>query len=76
MRKKPLEENIIESVSEKIICQSCGEAFSCGANVGKCWCFSVELKAEMLAELRKNFERCLCEDCLEKCDKEMIIYGK
>ena len=56
----------VETISEKLICESCGKAFSCGANVGKCWCFAVELKAETLTELRENFESCLCKDCLGK----------
>ena len=55
-----------EKISDKIICESCGKDFACGANVGKCWCFNVELKAETLAELREDFKNCLCEDCLEK----------
>jgi len=55
---------ITETVSEKIICESCGEEFSCGANVGECWCFAVELKAETLTEMRENFKKCLCEKCL------------
>jgi len=54
-----------ERVPEKSICESCGEAFSCGANVGKCWCFAVEVKAETLAELQEKFEGCLCESCLK-----------
>jgi hypothetical protein len=55
-----------EIVSENSICESCGEEFFCGANIGKCWCFDVELKAETLAELRENFRKCICQDCLEK----------
>ena len=55
-----------EKVSDKLICESCGKAFSCGANVGKCWCFAVEVKAETLTELRENFKSCLCEDCLSE----------
>jgi hypothetical protein len=63
-RKKPLETNAAENVSDKLICESCGKEFSCGANVGECWCFAVEVKAETLAELRENFQSCLCRDCL------------
>jgi len=66
MRKKPLEMKSVETVSEKFICECCGGEFSCGANVGKCWCFAVELKADSLAELRENFKSCLCENCLGK----------
>ncbi len=51
---------------DKIVCESCGEEFSCGASVGKCWCFDVELKAETLVGLCEDFENCLCEDCLKE----------
>ncbi|CAN5774400.1 MAG: cysteine-rich CWC family protein [Acidobacteria bacterium] len=66
MRKKPLEIKTVETVSEKLCCESCGKEFSCGANVGKCWCFTVELKAEKLAKLGEDFESCLCKNCLGK----------
>jgi len=59
----------VEIVSEKSVCESCGKEFSCGANVGKCWCFAVELEAETLAELREDFKSCLCEDCLNGIKK-------
>lgn len=66
--EKPLEMKAAEKISDKLTCESCGAEFFCGANVGSCWCFSVEVKAETLAELRENFQRCLCEDCLRKKD--------
>lgn len=53
-------------ILDKLICESCGEEFSCGANIRKCWCFEVELKTETLADLREDFKNCLCEDCLKK----------
>ena len=58
-----------EKKSDKLICESCGAEFSCGANIGECWCFSVEMKAETLAELRNNYKSCLCEDCLNNLPK-------
>lgn len=60
----------MEKTSDKLTCESCGREFSCGANVGECWCFEFELKAETLAEWRENFKDCLCEDCLRKFSKE------
>ena len=60
----------IEKIPDKITCESCGKDFSCGANVGKCWCFEVELKAETLAELREDFKNCLCQDCLKELKDE------
>jgi len=67
--KKPLEINK-EISSDKLICESCGKEFSCGANVGKCWCFEAELKAEILMELREDFKNCLCAECLRKLQIE------
>lgn len=66
-------ENTGEKVLDKLICESCGEAFACGANAGKCWCFDFELEAQTLNELRDNFNRCLCAACLEKSGE---IYTK
>ena len=65
-------ENTDEKVSDKLICESCGEEFFCGANVGKCWCFAVEVKAETLAELRENSSGCWCADCLKKISRELL----
>lgn len=59
-----------EKSPDKLICESCGEKFSCGARIGKCWCFTVEVKAETLAELREDFKNCLCENCLNKLKLE------
>lgn len=56
--------NTDEKVFNKLICESCGVEFSCGAPAGKCWCFSVEVKTETLAELRHNYKSCLCQNCL------------
>ncbi len=56
-------------VPDKLICESCGEEFSCGANIGKCWCFAVELKPETLADLSEDFNDCLCGNCLNKIEK-------
>jgi hypothetical protein len=57
---------VAENISEKSICESCGEEFSCGASVGKCWCFDVEVEAETLAKLQEDFNNCLCQNCLVK----------
>lgn len=50
-------------------CEACGKDFACGANIEKCWCFEIDLRAETLAKLQDNFKSCLCKDCL-------TIYGK
>ncbi len=66
--KKPPEAKITESIPDQLICESCGKEFSCGANIGECWCFAVEVKAETLAELRENFKNCLCQICILKTE--------
>lgn len=58
--------NNTKKVSDKMVCESCGKEFSCGAHTEKCWCFAVELKPETLAELREDFKNCLCQDCLRQ----------
>jgi hypothetical protein len=45
-------------------CEACGKEFGCGANRAECWCFAVDLSAETLVELRENFKKCLCRNCL------------
>jgi hypothetical protein len=61
---------VAEIISDKLICESCNNEFFCGANVGECWCFAVEVEAETLADLRERFNSCLCEDCLLKFPKK------
>ncbi len=56
---------------ETKICEVCGAKFSCGANIGKCWCFEIELKTETLTELREDYKNCLCENCLGKVKNEI-----
>jgi hypothetical protein len=50
---------------EPSTCEACGARFTCGATLGGCWCSEVETSAEVRAELRGAYARCLCRDCLE-----------
>jgi hypothetical protein len=56
----------MKQLPDKLICEFCDKEFSCGASVGKCWCFDVDLKADTLAQMRKDFKNCLCQECLDK----------
>ena len=67
---------LAENLPEKLICAFCGEEFSCGASIGECWCFAVEVKAETLAELREDFRNCLCQDCLVKSVNNKLDLSK
>lgn len=53
-----------QTTMDNLTCESCGNSFECGAKVGKCWCFEVEVSVEKLDELREEFESCLCQECL------------
>ena len=59
------------NLPEKKICEVCHKEFSCGATIGKCWCFEVEISQETLEQLKQDFQNCLCEDCLKKIEKEV-----
>ena len=60
------------NLPEKLICESCHEEFFCGANTGKCWCFNLDISPANLAQLKKDFQRCLCSQCLEKIESAKI----
>lgn len=61
--------NSNETKPDKVICESCGEDFTCGANAEKCWCFEVKLSDKTLKDFRENYKNCLCPNCLEKFRK-------
>jgi hypothetical protein len=44
-------------------CPRCGKTFEC--NHGSvCWCSSYSIDKENIELLKREFEDCLCEDCL------------
>ena len=48
-------------------CPRCGGAFACGVGADRatpCFCMSIRLGAERLAELRAKWSDCLCAGCL------------
>ena len=45
-------------------CERCGEAFTCGAGTGSCWCAQVELDDAARAALAQAYAGCLCPACL------------
>jgi hypothetical protein len=48
------------------VCEACGESFACGAGMNGCWCVDIKLNDAVRAELRTQYERCLCRACLEQ----------
>src|SRR6266571_433799 len=46
------------------LCSSCGRRFTCGHGEPGCWCESIVLRRETLAEIRALADDCLCPACL------------
>lgn len=65
-------EKATETFSEKLVCESCGESFSCGSKTGKCWCFDIEIGEEALAGLKMKYNNCLCIICLQNLSQSDI----
>lgn len=65
-------EKVIEKVPAELICESCGAKFSCGAKIGRCWCFDVKTTAENSTAWRGRFDGCLCESCLMQPKKHDV----
>ena len=54
-----------DGTTQKLTCESCGKLFECGAKSGTCWCFGVAIEPESLAQLKEQFQNCLCFNCLQ-----------
>lgn len=52
-------------LSRDLVCDSCGNKFTCGASLSGCWCSEIKLTDEARAELKKRYSDCLCRECLE-----------
>ena len=46
------------------LCSRCGRQFGCGQGEPGCWCESIMLRRETLAEIRTLADDCLCPSCL------------
>jgi len=53
-------------LSRDLVCESCGNSFSCGASLQGCWCAEVKLSDEDRAGLKGRYGDCLCRECLER----------
>ena len=48
------------------LCASCQQPFACELTLGGCWCSAVELTDADRAELKANYQGCLCPACLRQ----------
>lgn len=44
-------------------CPVCGEKFAC-IHSSECWCNGLKLSEKVLEYLKKNYQNCLCKNCL------------
>jgi hypothetical protein len=51
------------------ICQACGTQFPCSSPSSPCWCDDVKVSRQTLAELRTQYDECLCPKCLTAAAK-------
>lgn len=72
LMKADQSEKTAEIFPEKLVCESCGESFDCGAKIGECWCFNIEVGTENLENLKKDFKNCLCFNCLQKSEIKSV----
>ena len=50
-------------------CARCETAFECCTEGRGCWCENYRVLSDVLKELEKKFDDCLCESCLRSCAK-------
>jgi len=53
------------NLTEPETCPRCGAKFDCGKS-GKCWCFEVDVPPAILEKIDKEYNSCLCPDCLNE----------
>jgi hypothetical protein len=47
-------------------CSKCKIAFDCCNEKEGCWCENLEVSLEKLALLKKEYDNCLCSNCLKE----------
>lgn len=57
-------------------CSKCKTNFECGNEKPGCWCEDFFLDIETLAKLRKEYDNCLCSNCLKEYAKSDNINKK
>ncbi len=49
------------------ICPKCNQSFECCADdISKCHCISVKIDTDTIAQLKDEFDDCLCGKCLQE----------
>ncbi len=46
-------------------CSKCNVFFECTSEHAGCWCENIFINLDVLNELKKQYDNCLCPACLE-----------
>jgi len=58
-------------------CPRCKRKFECNLqNITQCFCYGIELTAELKELIEKRFTDCLCRDCLLALQQENNLFRK
>ncbi|MCP4553184.1 MAG: cysteine-rich CWC family protein [Bacteroidetes bacterium] len=49
---------------EKEICPRCYSKFECSKSK-KCWCYEFDMPSDVLENISKKYDSCLCSKCTE-----------
>ena len=53
-------------LSRDLVCESCGNKYTCGASLSGCWCAEIKVTDEARTEMKARYRDCLCRECLER----------
>ncbi len=56
---------VLPPLQRQLVCERCGERFTCGVSFGGCWCAEIKLSDAARAQLRQQYHDCLCRKCME-----------
>jgi len=66
---------LVPKLSRELVCDGCGQGFSCGASLSGCWCAEIKLSDEARAEMKSKYRDCLCRDCLERISARVATHS-
>ena len=64
---------LMPNLSREMVCEACGQSFSCGAGLSGCWCAEIKLSDEARAEMKSRYRDCLCRGCLERISARVAM---
>lgn len=66
MNLRKLIGSVLPQFHRELICERCGQPFTCGASLAACWCEEIKLSKATRDALRSSYQDCLCRRCLKQ----------